>query len=635
MAGPILPRPAVSTGAHTPHAAHPAGGTVGRDMRDPDEFDEFYKSARHRVLLQTYALTADLAASRSAVRDAFVAAWHHWRKVSRLDDPEDWVRPHAWHVAQRRHTARLGRRDKSLRSEEEATFDALGELTAHQRHALVLAELSDASCSRIAREVGVPDEAFERDLALARATFPIHRGIEPAETTAALRALSARTEEVRFPRASIIRRAGTARRRAHTTLGVAGALVALGAASLVVGQPEGADPGLDSMNATGPQASEEASAPPIDVDSLLTSAQVGRALGRRAAEPRTDDNTAGDGKHTTCQQSRYADPAGVAGLVRHMRVQGRGTTAVRQAVDLSDGVVAAEQAYDTAVGWYAACTAARVQLLSTYDVRGVGDEATVLVLRRWSDPVTTYAIGVARTGALVTQVIHETTDRRQTRVPAETALLGQAVAGLCVHEDAGGCTGKPRAVPSAPPASGQAPGFLQVVDLPPVSGVSRPWSASSVLEADPNPARTICDEASFTGKPIRWSGSRTFLIRGAKLPTSFGLSETVGRFASAKAARGQLRMLHGRMDRCEDDDLSAKMRVIKDLTIDHGEIHTWHVEVEVSDSRTVEFYVALVRHGRDLAQVTFVPSEDAQLDQSDFVDINRRALARLTNLDVG
>ena len=67
-----------------------------------------------RLLLQTYALTGDLGASRAAVRDAFVVAWHHWRKVSRLDDPENAVRPNAWRHAQRRHTARLWHREKGL-----------------------------------------------------------------------------------------------------------------------------------------------------------------------------------------------------------------------------------------------------------------------------------------------------------------------------------------------------------------------------------------------------------------------------------------------------------------------------------------------------------------------------------------
>ena len=59
-------------------------------MHDGDEFDEFYKSIRSSLLQQTFALTGDLSASRSAVRDAYVAAWHHWRKVSRLEDREAW-----------------------------------------------------------------------------------------------------------------------------------------------------------------------------------------------------------------------------------------------------------------------------------------------------------------------------------------------------------------------------------------------------------------------------------------------------------------------------------------------------------------------------------------------------------------
>ena len=49
-------------------------------MNRPDEFDAFYKETRSRLLLQTYALTGDLPASRSAVRDTFVVAWHHWRE---------------------------------------------------------------------------------------------------------------------------------------------------------------------------------------------------------------------------------------------------------------------------------------------------------------------------------------------------------------------------------------------------------------------------------------------------------------------------------------------------------------------------------------------------------------------------
>ena len=97
-------------------------------MQDATDFDEFYKSARTGLLQQTFALTGDLPASRGAVRDAFVAAWHHWRKVSRLEDPEAWVRPVAWRHAQRRHSTRLFHRDRKLDPDIRATLDALAKL---------------------------------------------------------------------------------------------------------------------------------------------------------------------------------------------------------------------------------------------------------------------------------------------------------------------------------------------------------------------------------------------------------------------------------------------------------------------------------------------------------------------------
>ena len=79
-----------------------------------ESFDSFYRATRRPVLHQALALTGDLPAAQSAVRDAYVGAWQHWRKVSRLEDPLDWVRPRAWQLAQRRHTARIWHRNKGL-----------------------------------------------------------------------------------------------------------------------------------------------------------------------------------------------------------------------------------------------------------------------------------------------------------------------------------------------------------------------------------------------------------------------------------------------------------------------------------------------------------------------------------------
>src|SRR3954451_15850166 len=125
-------------------------------MSDAERFDAFYAATRDRMLVLAFALTGDLPASRGAVRDTYIAAWHHWSKVKRLEDPEPWVRPHVWSHAQRRHTARIWHRDRKLDPEVRATLDALAKLPAAARKALLLAHLTTASRQDVAREVGLP-----------------------------------------------------------------------------------------------------------------------------------------------------------------------------------------------------------------------------------------------------------------------------------------------------------------------------------------------------------------------------------------------------------------------------------------------------------------------------------------------
>ena len=238
-----------SRGGRGPERSHadvrprPGSRNVGL-MRDPADFDAFYKDARSRLLLQTYALTGDLPASRAAVRDAFVVAWHHWRKVSRLDDPEASVRPQAWAHAQRRHTARVWHRNKSLDPDVSATLDALGKLSLVQRKVMLLTLLTTGSLADIAREVGLPREAAERALQTATATYARHRGIASSEARRTLEPLRAQVDDARLPRAPIIRRAGAARRRTHTSVGVLATVAALVVSGVLVTQGGNVRPAL-------------------------------------------------------------------------------------------------------------------------------------------------------------------------------------------------------------------------------------------------------------------------------------------------------------------------------------------------------------------------------------------------------
>src|ERR1700712_5514841 len=153
------------------------------------DFDDFYLTSRRRLVLSAYALTGDLAAARNAVSDAFVAARHQWRKVGRLPDPEEWVRPRAWAMAQRRHVARLWHRDKGIGPQQKSVLDALHHLPDQHRKALLLAHLAGLSTSDIGRELGETPAGVEERLQVATERFCADTGPAPEEVGPAIESL--------------------------------------------------------------------------------------------------------------------------------------------------------------------------------------------------------------------------------------------------------------------------------------------------------------------------------------------------------------------------------------------------------------------------------------------------------------
>lgn len=657
-------------------------------MPDPTEFDRFYAGARDRLLLQTYALTGDLPAAKSAVRDAFVAAWHHWRKVGKREDPESWVRPHAWNHAQRLHTARVWHRDKSLHDDVRATLDALSRLSANQRRVLLLTQMTSTSMEETAREVGLTDELAAQELQTASAQFAIHRDVPSTTIRQHLEALSLGTEGTRFPRATIIRRSGSARRRSHTVIGLAAAVATVVVGGQLVHASGGASAILADENRDRPTPPP---IPALQVDELLPQAEAAALLPKRnLGESETSDNTEGDGRHIACQEARYADPRGYDALVRTWKARGKPSSQITQSIELSRTTKAAERSFETVLSWFGGCQEKRFQLISTQaPVKpGIGDDARVLLLRDWTDPITTYTVGVVRTGDITSTLIRKVKDPK-TRAddypdlkPMATAMLrsveavcGNDGAGKCVptgtagSTDSPGSTGgpssdsspsssgpsgsdptrsdptssgpsgsatadpspaqAPKLVAADPPRAAQTPGGLQVVDLPPINQLIKRWAATKPVKPRVNPAASRCDDAKFTGPAIKNARSRTFLIPGAKVGPAFGLSQTSGRFRSPKAAKAFVRQITGGMNGCEDRDLATTLEQVADRPTASTDLKIWHVTTEISDEQTVRFFMGVVRTGSRVSQIGFMPSGDRTMREQDFLALVERAQQRL------
>lgn len=608
-------------------------------MGKEEQFDSFYRSTRHALVHQTFALTGDLPASQSAVRDAYVAAWHHWRKASSLEDPQDWVRPRAWRLAQRRHTARIWHRNRGLSDRDKLILDALAKLPMAQRKVLLLTQLAAVPLSQAARELGVTEQVAERNLQSATANFSVNLDVGSTSIRPHLDRLRA-AAEVTLPRTSIIRRAGRKRRRAHTMLAVATTVLVVVAAGMFAYEPaqvQAGDAHLVRPTPVQPSPTVEPSAGLPSGDQLLDADQISRlGMSQRWRILDTTNNTRGKGINTICQQTRFADPDGLSALVRSFEANGKPRRSAVQTVEISKSADQSEKTFQTTLGWYAGCQLGRLQLLNAFRVNGIGDEAKVLMVRVWKEPVTTYSVALARIGRVTTTIVSETVGGTSAPPGQITQSLADAVSMLCATSQSEGCAKQPtyRAVP--PPPSGEERGILAVADLPPVGRIDNPWVGTKPGPARANPSATTCDRANFVKSGAARTRTRTFLIPQTKLPSRFGLSESYGAFGSGKRAARFLAKVRAKVAKCEDRDLAAKVtNAWTSRRTDAGQgmdMSTWDLEIAISDKESVRFRLGFVRVGNTVAQLTLAPAPHDDMSAGQFRDLLVRSADRLREL---
>lgn len=633
-------------------------------MRSPETFDAYYVETRNRLLHEAYALTGDAPASRAAVRDAFVVAWHRWRKVGQLEDRDGYVRPLALGRARRRHTARIWHRDKSLDPDVRSTLEALSKLTTRQRELLVLNVLSALSLGEVARTVGLPRADAERELQTASAQFSLHRDAPTTDIPRLLHALAGPLEDIRWPRATVIRRAGAARRRTHTVIGAGLATAALLASGSLVATGAGAEPTSLSEEKATPgvtvhePVADEVGAEMISGDSLLSPAQLARfGPGLEWTETATTDNLTGDGLLAPCQRERFADPDGITAVARtwegsetrvekkvekkkvgkgdRRRTRERKVTDVRstavEMVEMSRSPRQAARGFDTASLWFAGCIDPRTQLMDTRTVKRVGDEARTFRLRSWGKEPATLTVAMARSGSLVVTQVVRSAGRP---VPDKAVLTGlsAAVNGVCGAEGSGTCAGRAKSRATPPLAIGTPPGLLSVVDLPPVAAVRGPWVGTEPEKARNNYAATRCDRTTFQGKGISKALTRTFLFPETPNASQLGLTQTVGAMSPVKAGTF-VDQVRDRIRQCGRANLGTDVTELASSSTKAGDLSVWALTFEINDSQSFPFLMAVVRDGGAVSQLGFAPDRNMTMSRADFVDLARRVAQRLGPLD--
>ncbi len=596
-------------------------------MADFPDFIELHERSHERLALQALALTGDPHAAAAGVREAFIAASQHWKKVSLLADPEEWVRSRAWSMATRRHLTHPWHRDDRVTPEQSAVLRSLQQLRDTQRRALLLHHLAGQSASDIAAELGLTQTQCAQALQDAVDAYTRALQITGDQVLASLQQLQPLVELSQTPTADQLIRKGARRRVTALVLGCVGSVTLVLLAGYFV-----------SSGHVAPVSDSAPDSKPVTQSMLLTEKQLSTFT---PVQPwtitSTNDNTSGTGINSTCQGDRFADPDGVGTLVRKFNSPGVQPRTLVETVEISDNPTKARDAYETTRGWFAGCELARLQLTQAWQINDLGEQAELIAFRVLSEPAQNLMVGLVRSGSVTVSTVMDAQAGAQIDPQASANLLNEALGRLCKSTAAKAkCSYQSVLVAANPPRSGEPDGSLSAVDLPPVAKISAPWMGSDLLPGEPNVASTPCDNTSFVAAGATDARTRSYLIPQAGLPARFGVTETFARLPNQARARKAINTAFNKMTVCEKDILGTKVTQAKvqRKAGANSEYGLWRVESQINNQQeTIQWWMGIIRVGSSLAQVNFAPVGVNDIDQAIFTALVERARDRLYELE--
>ena len=159
-------------------------------MNDEDAYSWFFRSEYPAVVRTAYLVAGDRGTAEDAAQEAFIQLLRHWRKVSRYEQPDAWVRRVALRITIRRAKRdrtrlELEARDTMLPTtsseRDRGLVDVVRALPPQQRAAVALFYYEDRPVSEIASVLACSESTVKVHLHKARRSLARLLGEEPAD----------------------------------------------------------------------------------------------------------------------------------------------------------------------------------------------------------------------------------------------------------------------------------------------------------------------------------------------------------------------------------------------------------------------------------------------------------------------
>lgn len=593
-------------------------------------FDDFYTETAQDTLLVIYAMCGDRKLAQESVQEAFEQLSNEWEKVP-ADNRARYVREHAWHLLGLNRTQHPLRRSDESGSDTEL-LNALLQLPTDSRRLLVLLTIGGLDLDQAAPEIQVTTEVGMEMITEALNALETALGQDIASIETRLLGLALVTKTMDVPPGEEIRqraRSSRLRNSVASVLAVALGLLGMGVA-VAANDPFELNANLPQRQQFGNEGADQVLlANRFDESQLLTPEQLASLSPNTSWEvTATEVDVDGDIPYATCPTKRFADEDPLRTFVRTFDGTGEVTNRLAQAVEISRSKEAAGKAFATTVSWFAECQHPRVQLTEAYVVERPTGDFTILRLQSHRDGLRTFTVGISQSGMFSLTIVNETEGGEGPDIEAFAQVLNDSVYRLCT-ESGGECPRQFTIANAIPPAATSDPGFLGVVDLPPIADVDSIWAASEAKASTQSKSQTLCEAADWS-KAVKGSlSSRVFVMPEAGLPDQFGVAQTVAKFSSEEKAIKWLADTEEEMDSCPRRVLSIDTEDVRRLSLGENEGSVFKLRLRLADEEG-RIRTGFVRRGSAVSQITLTPVGKYDMNDTSFKQLVERAGQRLT-----
>ncbi|MGW7684222.1 hypothetical protein ACWGID_26000 [Kribbella sp. NPDC054772] len=416
-----------------------------------------------------------------------------------------------------------------------------------------------------------------------------------------------------------------ARKRNQTIAAGVAVVVLVGGGGVAALNAFGGDKSPGPKVGKGPSDDKPTESPVLADDKALLDVTGAKALGATGAwaVAKTADADSAPDTAFVCQPQRFADPSGLRTWVRTFQNATTKDTAV-QYVDVSNDKPTAAKTYAAVVHWLSQCNTPQTRLSAGYVTTGVGQAGVIAVFGSVPGAKTTKykTVSVTLAGQATMVIEHDTLAKTPPRPDAVLAATSAATKKICAQT--GGCsTAAPLAKPALLP-NVDTPGFMASVDLPLLTEINKTWVSATAKTT----AGTGCEKLDFKKAKATKFGTVTYVTPDAKVPTEFGLDDTVATFATPAAASDFVSQVRKNIDACGKNVSNAKVESTG--TVQTGTIKgkSWKATYDTGDGKKFVYRIGVAGAGNRAVYVLFPVLKELDLTDDAFNETLSRAADR-------